>query len=633
MFSKIFLKAVAGALVLVVVYASITLFVFLPYIENHIIELEERIGKAQLHKTLQVVQGAAEELKSYEESALEAHKNKLEALTETVWHIVAVKESVTRDLDDKKIKQKQDEALDLIRQLSYGDDDYYFVSDRHSVLISHPYLQDRDFSEVKDLYGNFIVPPMVAIAKRDGEGFTSYWWKKNKNDPTIYEKLSFVKAFEPWDWVVGTGVYIDDIEKEIKTRKEALIARLKSILRNTKVGKSGYVYIFDADGNMIIHSNTALEGRNIKTLDNPGTGGYIFDDLVNAYKNGDKTLYYRWDSPEDRGNFVYDKVSWIEYDPYFDWYVCSSGYVEEFRSESAVMRQFIIYTAILTSLLITGLGLYFSRYILSPVIALAQNAKEVIGGNLNARYHGNVNDDETGALAEQYNLMLDTINEQIATLDQKVQEKTKELSISLEEKELLLKEIHHRVKNNLFVISGILGLQAFQDKESSIDEFIETIQNRIQSIAMAHEMLYKSDESDELVDVERYIKELVGSLLQAYSEDPSSYQCRYEVEPLKLSLDQVLSCGLIINELVTNAIKYAFKHHNDILTISLQRDSDDMITLSVQDNGPGFDTTRKEGVGLELVGMSVKQLDGRLVIETDEGTKVTVVFPVQEGVR
>ncbi len=625
-FSKIYLKAIVGALILVAVYAMMTLFVFLPHIEEHIITLEERIGEAQLQKTVQIVKSAGMEMTSYADHALVAHKKRLESLTETVWQIIAAQERRTRDKSEDEVSRLQQEALALISELSYGDSDYYFVSDHDCILISHPYLQGKDFSNVKDLYGNFIVPPMVEVAKKEGAGFTSYWWKKNNDDPSIYEKLSYAKAFEPWEWVVGTGVYIDNIDKEIDERKAALISRLKAILKNTKVGQSGYIYIFDADGNMIVHPNSALEGTNFKTLENPGTGRYIFDDLINAYHHGDQTLYYLWDTSNDRDNYVYEKVSWIDYDPYFKWYICSSGYVDEFRSESSLMRQFVIYTAMLTSLLITGIGLYFTKLILKPVIALSQNAKEVINGNFQARYRGKIYDDETGVLATQHNLMLDTINEHIETLDQKVQEKTKELSTSLKEKEMLLKEIHHRVKNNLFVISGILGLQAFQNKQSSVDEFVETIQNRIQSIAMAHEMLYKNDAEEDLLDVRRYITTLVDSLLRAYVEDDDSYRCHYEIEPLELSLDQVVSCGLIINELVTNTIKYAFKGYDDLLIIALHRRDDGSIELMIQDNGKGIEKDKEEGIGLELVRMSVTQLEGTMQIDVAQGTKITIVF-------
>ena len=629
-FSKLFFKAIIGALILIVVYAVITLFVFLPHIENHIIQLEERIGKVQLQKTVQIVKSAALEAESYAQSALQAHKNKLEALTDSIWNIVATKEKASRGKEHTVLQETQHETLSLINQLRYGEDDYFFVSDQKNILISHPYLQDKDFSRIKDMHGNLIVPPMVKIANAKGEGFTSYWWKKNNNDPAIYEKLSYVKAFKPWGWVIGTGVYIDNIDKEIKVRKSALISRLKSILKETKIGKTGYVYIFDSDGHMIIHPNDKLQGINFKELKNPETERYIFDDLVDAYKQGYKTLYYLWDSPENKGNYTYKKVSWIEYDPYFDWYICSSGYVKEFRSESTLMRHFIIYTAILTALLITALGLFFSRLILKPVIALSENAKKVIGGDLNARYQGKIYDDETGALAMQHNVMLDTIHEQINTLDHKVQEKTEALSISLEEKEMLLKGMTMNVKNNLFVISDTQLLQAFQNKESSVEEFIETIQNRIQSIAMAHEMLYKSDKSSQFVDIERYTKTLVDSLLNAYIEDKTTYQCTYEIDPLQLTLDQTLSCGLIINELVTNTIKHAFQQQDDQLKITLNSAQEGVAELIVEDKGPGLSKEKAEGVGLELVRMSVTQLEGTLIIDSDKGLKVTISFPIEK---
>ena len=143
---------------------------------------------------------------------------------------------------------------------------------------------------------------------------------------------------------------------------------------------------------------------------------------------------------------------------------------------------------------------------------------------------------------------------------------------------------------------------------------------------MAHEMLYKNDAEEELLDVRRYITTLVDSLLRAYVEDHDSYRCHYEIEPQELSLDQVVSCGLIINELVTNTIKYAFKGYDDLLMIVLHRRDDSSIELMIQDNGKGIKKDKEEGIGLELVRMSVTQLEGTMQIDVAQGTKITIVF-------
>jgi two-component sensor histidine kinase len=599
--------------------------VFIPQIEKNTTMLEDSIGKVQLEKTVQIIQNSSQELKNYKEIALKQRKEELEKLTHVLYNMIELnyEESQREDANVTQIKKK---TLQSISKLKYGNNDYFYVSNYNNVLISHPYLKDKDFSKIRDVDGDLIVPRLVEVAQKNGSGFISYWWKKNNTNPTPYEKLTFAKNFSPWQWIVGTGVYIDDLEKELSFRKKKLISQLKKLLHSTKIGKSGYIYIFDSKANMLIHPNTTLEHVNFRYWKNPGKNSFIFDDLINAYKSGDKTLYYNWDTPTDKKNYSYKKVSWIEYDADFDWYICSSAYLNEFHRESDSLKTFIIYAAIFINILLILIGLYFLREIFNPIVALADNAKEVSDGNFNARYQGIINNDETGLLAIQFNKMLDTINEQIGTLDKKVQEKTQKLTIALDEKEILLKEINHRVKNNLYVINSIIGLQAFHKEEISIEQFIETIQHRIQSMALGHEMLSQSGTLESL-DAKEYIITLIESLIEAYIKDPSTCKCIYNISVNRLDIDKLLACGLIINELVTNAIKYAFNEDNNQLLISLVQKSSSILELTVHDNGTGFDSSKESGIGLELVEMLVDQLEGSVAFTTDSGLRVTIEFP------
>jgi len=627
MFPKIFIKALISVFILVAVYVSLILTMVIPNIDKNSIGLEERIGEAQLQKTVEIVKSVSKEMQVYTINTLERHKQELKKITSLAWQIIEAKEIESRNQPPNIIKRKQNEAIELISKLNNDTNEYFYISDYNSVLLSHPNFEGKDFSNTRDQFGNLIVPPIVEKAIKFGEGFTSYWWEKNDIDPNVYEKLTYGKNFQAWKWVVGTGVYIDDIEKKIALKKSLLIARLKKVLSMTPIGKTGYIYIFDSDANMIIHPDSTLEGKNFDTLLNYESGTYLYDDLVDAYKNGDKKLYYLWDKATDRGNYSYEKISWIEHDPYFDWYICSSGYLDEFHSESKALKIYLLYTASFITFFITLLGLYFLREILAPVIELSENAKEVIKGNLDTRYRGEIKDDETGLLATQFNLMLDTIHNQIDTLDLSVKEKTKELSISLKEKDILLKEIHHRIKNNLFVISGIIGLQAFDDKVISKKDLLRSIQERIKAIALAHDMLCRIDGNED-INLNNYVKKLVDSLLLAYVEDKSMYRCDYEIEQVKLSIDQILGCGLIINELVTNSIKYAFQGENNFLEIVI-KDREGEVILLVKDNGIGFDISSIKGIGLDLVKMSVEQLEGSMDIQSKKnlGTVIRITFP------
>lgn len=624
---RIFLKSFIVIIALAAIYLSFTFLFFMPRIEQNTMLLEDSIGKAQLQKTVDIIQNSSMELHNYEIIALQQRKDELKRLSSVIYGIIHENylKSLKTPKDTKSIQQT---TLKLISKIQYANNDYFYVSDYSSVLISHPYLSNKDFSHIKDLYGNFIVPRLVTIAREQNEGYIRYWWKKNTSDQTPYEKLTYARIFTPWEWVLGTGVYIDDIEKELQRRKQALVTRLGNILRKTKIGNNGYVYIFDSAGNMIIHPNTMLEGKNFKKWKNPAKGSFIFDDLIHAYKNGNKTLFYNWDRPDDKQNFSYKKISWIEYDSDFDWYICSSAYLDEFHQYSDSIKSFIIYSALLISLLIIVISIYFLRQIFYPIVALSHNTQEVINGNLDARYEGIINSDETGLLATQFNHMLDTINEQIATRGNKVKEKTHELIEALHAKEILLRELNHRVKNNLYVISSIIGLQSFAKEKIGIKDFIQTIQNRIQSMALGHEMLSNSEDLYRL-EAQEYIPELTQSLIQAYMKSPTSCHCIYNISSIKLDIDKLISCGLIVNELVTNAIKYAFKDDNNSLHISLEEIEGQpaKLQLTVSDNGSGFDTKQTHGIGLELVEMLTHQLNGIITYKIHKGTSISIIFP------
>jgi signal transduction histidine kinase/DNA-binding response OmpR family regulator len=332
-------------------------------------------------------------------------------------------------------RQMRDEALNSVSRLTYGWNNYFFIFDYKSIMLSHPYVpRGKDFSSITDIKGNLIVPPMVEVARKNGSGYTRYWWKKNKGDDTPYEKLSYSVDFPNWQIVIGTGVYIDDIEKQVTKRKKELMGELQQTMETTVIGKTGYIYIFDDSGKMIIHPNSNINGTNFSKVENPGTSRYIFDDLIKASK-GTKMLRYKWDRPNDKGNYVYDKISWIEYVPELQWYIVSSAYVKEFEESANTLRNRIIVLGFIILLLTVYASFLFFRTLLRPITKLTDMATRVTQGDYSVRADIQTSD-EIGLLAENFNHMVDTIDDQINNLDKNVQKKTRELN---EQKEVFEK--------------------------------------------------------------------------------------------------------------------------------------------------------------------------------------------------
>jgi PAS domain S-box-containing protein len=201
---------------------------------------------------------------------------------------------------------------------------------------------------------------------------------------------------------------------------------------------------------------------------------------------------------------------------------------------------------------------------------------------------------------------------------------------ALREKEVLLKEVHHRVKNNLQVIISLLGLQSRQVRDKAVLTAFRDCQSRIQSIALIHEKLYKSKDLAR-VDFAGYIRNLVPDLLRTYGLEPGSISLDIKAEDVRLGIDTAVPCGLIINELITNSLKHAFPGgRKGSIAIDFRSEGAGWIMLSVADDGVGLpesiDINRVETMGLKMISNLTKQLDGSIEMERKGGTKFRVKF-------
>jgi two-component sensor histidine kinase len=206
-----------------------------------------------------------------------------------------------------------------------------------------------------------------------------------------------------------------------------------------------------------------------------------------------------------------------------------------------------------------------------------------------------------------------------------------DLRNSLKEKEVLLKEVHHRVKNNLQVISSILNLQSSYVKDDNTLHILRESQNRIKSMSFIHESLYQTKNFSS-VNFSEYIINLSKNLVHSYQVYGDFVELDYQVGNIRLNLDQSIPCGLIVNELVSNALKYAFgEGQKGKIRVELQEE-EGQITLMVSDDGKGlpegFDYNTTETLGLQLVLTLTEQLDGMLQLDSSpgKGTKYLITF-------
>jgi PAS domain S-box-containing protein len=208
------------------------------------------------------------------------------------------------------------------------------------------------------------------------------------------------------------------------------------------------------------------------------------------------------------------------------------------------------------------------------------------------------------------------------------------IAASLREKEVLLKEIHHRVKNNLHVIANLLDLQSQYVEDEKILSLFGDCQNRIHSMALIHEQLYQSPTVGE-VNFSEYIQSLIDNLFDSFSTQTCPIAQKIEAESITLNMETSIPCGLIINELVSNSLKYAFPNHpTGTIDIRFYADynttSDRLLHLIVRDNGIGmnqaFDWKNSNTLGLRLVRILTRQLEGTLELDTTNGTQFHLSF-------
>ncbi|WP_295121917.1 histidine kinase dimerization/phosphoacceptor domain -containing protein [uncultured Chitinophaga sp.] len=221
-------------------------------------------------------------------------------------------------------------------------------------------------------------------------------------------------------------------------------------------------------------------------------------------------------------------------------------------------------------------------------------------------------------------------NRQMQLQQNEIQSKNDSLEKLVTEKEWLLKEVHHRVKNNLQVVTSLLNIQSHYLHDNAAVLAIQDSQRRVNAISLIHKKLHQSDNAAR-VDMQHYIQDLVTGL-RDYADDHRNIRFVTNIAPLQLDIKKALPIGLILNEAVTNAYKYAFENKGTI-TITLSEVNEGSLELSIGDDGKGFAvedlTGRPPSLGMSLIRGLVNDMDGVFHIESNNGTRITVRFPAE----
>lgn len=269
-------------------------------------------------------------------------------------------------------------------------------------------------------------------------------------------------------------------------------------------------------------------------------------------------------------------------------------------------------------------SLIFSRRFTRPITYLKEFAEKVASGDLDSRVDAKGSREIT-ELANTMNWM----TERLADSREQLASSLKKES-ALREKDVLLREIHHRVKNNMQILGGLIRMQCRTLKSEESKKVLMESETRIRSMALLHQKLYQSESISEIA-FGGYVSVLVGELKRLYGDRNSEIKTKIHIDStFTLGLDTALPCGLIINELVSNAFKYAFSQTSGEISVTIVPKDCGQFVLEISDTGVGvpekIDLANATSLGLRLVRMMVEQLEGTLEMQTTNGTTFTITL-------
>ena len=280
-------------------------------------------------------------------------------------------------------EQAQAKTLEIIENLRFGDDDYFFVYNENHVVISHPdpSVRGKDMSKTKDIHGENLFRALDKHVDENGFGYTVIS-RKVETRPEPVEKMIYCVVYPKWKWIIGGGLDIPDVEAIIKTRQTAIIEDVKKQIEKMKNAATGYYWLFD--GNRRILVDPTLSGQDASDIKDPSdvkdpvTGRDLIQELMNAADDPNKTLHHYWYKPNDSHLKFFNVSSRVKYFKNFDWYLVSSVYDDETRQPAinVVMKQAFIIIGIV---LLCVCGAYFLVKKLShPLDRLTTHADKLI---------------------------------------------------------------------------------------------------------------------------------------------------------------------------------------------------------------------------------------------------------------
>ncbi len=601
-----------------------------------------------------------------EELTIEAiereYKKKLVAVMDITVSLMNAryKKLTQQGVSDAKI---QEELKHCLRNLRYDDGKgYFFTYDFEGKLVTHadPKLDGKNFYALQDTNGRYFVQEMLEVAKQKGEGFINYHWNKlGYDEPQL--KLSYIKVFEPYQWMLGTGIYVEDVKISLKQKVTRLIATHRYNLGTTK---SNYLFVLALDGLMI--SNPAfpkLSGLNVFRLTDISGKPFIKELIHVVSEEGEGFVEYYWPKPSGNSGVARKLTYGLLFEP-LNWIISTGVYLDDIGIEEAEQHlrkeaQAQIHLILIVGTIFLILGSIASyllmRVITRPLIQAKHVAESIAQGNFAESVQCQSEDDEIGQLIGSLNRMGKQLQESFSHLETQNHQLVK----LNEEKNEFLGIVAHDLKNPL---SGILGMASVikEDIEylskaevveyagliaTSTDQMFDLITNLLDvNVIESGKMRISLEKIDILPMINMVVKE---------------HHERAKAKAIKINL-QVVQCAQCIafvdkntvyqvfDNVISNSIKYSPSEKQVNITLSR---TGKVVRCEVQDQGPGLSEKDQQklfgkftrltpkptggehstGLGLFIVKKLVDAMHGKVWCETElnAGANFIIELPTE----
>ncbi|HUW70905.1 MAG TPA: histidine kinase dimerization/phosphoacceptor domain -containing protein [bacterium] len=436
---------------------------------------------------------------------------------------------------------------------------------------------------------------------------------------------------EPFLLFTGQDTSISAVHPVYATNRDLLgvlsvdifLSQLDELLVDLQANLTGYCFITDASGKVLVSPKRdaladILQKRSLESVFAvPGASGKgSVDYSGDLVEHGVRYNVHARSLPDDIG---------------LDWYVFSIYPESEFAKLIGFNYPAIIMGILGSFLLVIAISIVLASIFRKPINNLVIFSQELAKGEWNRTPEASFLY-ETEILRDSLLAMKQELSDSFSKLNGEIEAKNKangEIKALLSEKELILKEVHHRMKNNLSVIVSLLRLQEGTTDDANTTATLQEASMRIQSMMLLYDMLFQSENFLE-ADVVHYIRNIINELSSHYDPD-KRVRVRWDTVPITMPSRFLFLLGIIVNEVITNSYKYAFPDRDGEIAVHLAK-LDGSAELSLGDNGTGFQGKAEDGArtgfGMRLIDALVEQMDGKLTIEGTSGVMIKITFPL-----